>query len=192
MPKYVIALLLVAAVAVLGANMGKPVTEPKTNGAYEKATFAAGCFWGVESEFRELIGKGVISTQVGYTGGHTENPTYEQVCSHDTGHAEAVEVTFDPKKISYSQLLKVFWSIHDPTTVDRQGPDVGSSYRSAIFYHSPEQRKLAEESKAELQKSMRRGTVVTQITPARKFWPAEGYHQQYFEKRGIAPTCRIK
>ena len=155
---------------------------------HERATFAAGCFWGVESAFREMIGKGVISTMVGYTGGHTENPTYKDVCSDSTGHAEAVEVTFDPAKISYKDLLKVFWSIHDPTTPDRQGPDVGSQYRSAIFYHSPEQKKLAEESKAELEQS-KRLHVVTEITAAGKFYRAEDYHQQYFEKKGIAPTC---
>lgn len=164
----------------------------KPKASHEKATFAAGCFWGVESAFRELIGKGVISTKVGYTGGHTENPTYEQVCSHTTGHAEAVEVTFDPKKITYEQLLKVFWGIHDPTTLDRQGPDVGDNYRSAIFYRSPEQRKLAEESKSELQKSLRKGAVITEIARAGKFWPAEDYHQHYFEKRGIAPTCHVR
>lgn len=186
MYKYLIILLLITAVVVLGASTMKPAAT------HEKATFAAGCFWGVESAFRELIGKGAISTRVGYTGGHTERPTYEQVCSHTTGHAEAVEVVFDPKKISYKELLKVFWNIHDPTTPNRQGPDVGDNYRSAIFYHSLEQRKLAEESKAELQKSMHKGVVVTEIVPAGKFWPAEDYHQQYFEKRGIAPTCRIR
>jgi peptide-methionine (S)-S-oxide reductase len=186
--RYLIVLMLIAAVAVLGAKMD----NPKPNGVYEEATFAAGCFWGVESAFREFIGKGVISTKVGYTGGHTEHPTYEQVCSHTTGHAEAVEVTFDPKKITYEQLLKVFWGIHDPTTLNRQGPDVRSNYRSAIFYQSPGQRKLAEESKAELQKSLHKGVVVTEIAPAGRFWPAEDYHQQYFEKRRIAPTCRIE
>lgn len=166
------------------------LAKPKVSN--EKATFAAGCFWGVESAFRELIGKGVISTRVGYTGGNTERPTYEQVCSHDTGHAEAVEVTYDPKKITYEQLLKIFWSIHDPTTLNRQGPDVGDQYRSGIFYHSEEQRKQAEDSKAELQKSLRKGTVVTQIAPAGKFWSAEDYHQQYSEKKGITPTCRVR
>lgn len=159
--------------------------------SHQKATFAAGCFWGVESAFRELIGKGVISTKVGYTGGHTEHPTYEQVCSHATGHAEAVEIEFDPQKISYKELLKVFWSSHDPTTPNRQGPDVGDNYRSAIFYHSSEQHKLAEESKAEQQKSLR-APIATEITKAGVFWPAEDYHQQYFEKKGIAPTCHIR
>jgi peptide methionine sulfoxide reductase msrA/msrB len=156
----------------------------------ETATFAAGCFWGVESAFRQLIGKGVTSTRVGYTGGHTRNPTYEDVCSHTTGHAEAVEVTYDPKKISYQDLLKLFWNIHDPTTYHRQGPDVGSQYRSAIFYHSPDQRKQAEESKAELEKSKRfKDKIVTEITPLAAFYPAEEYHQHYYEKSGRAPTC---
>jgi peptide methionine sulfoxide reductase msrA/msrB len=158
----------------------------------ETATFAAGCFWGVEASFRKLIGKGVTSTRVGYTGGHTKNPTYEDVCSHTTGHAEAVEITYDPKKISYEDLLKVFWDIHDPTTYYRQGPDVGAQYRSAIFYHSPEQRRLAEESKAELEKSKRfKDKIVTEITPAAEFYPAEEYHQQYYEKSGKAPACGI-
>lgn len=172
--------------AALRLALGKP--QPDT----EKATFAAGCFWGVESAFRELIGKGVISTMVGYIGGHTENPTYQQVCSHTTGHAEAVEVEFDPKKITYQQLLKLLWSIHDPTTLNRQGPDVGDQYGSAIFYHSPEQRKLAEESRDALQKTMPSHRIVTEISAADKFWPAEDYHQQYFEKKGIAPSCHVK
>jgi len=191
MKRYLIVLLLVAVVAALGAKMEKSIANHQTQEGYQKATFAAGCFWGVESAFRELIGKGVISTRVGYTGGHTEHPTYEQVCSHTTGHAEAVEVTFDPKKIGYERLLKVFWDIHNPTTLNRQGPDIGSNYRSAIFYHSEEQRKLAEQSKEGLQKTMHR-PIVTEITPATKFWPAEDYHQQYAEKRGIAPACHVR
>ncbi len=177
--RYLIVLTLVAALLLPGAKMQN--TEKSKN--YEKATFAAGCFWGVESAFRELIGKGVISTRVGYTGGHTENPTYQQVCSHTTGHAEAVEVTYDPKEITYQQLLKLFWSIHDPTTLNRQGPDIGDNYRSAIFYHSEEQRKLATESKAEQQKLIPERRFVTEITAASTFWPAEDYHQQYAEKR---------
>jgi peptide methionine sulfoxide reductase msrA/msrB len=168
------------------------LSETRDEVATEKATFAAGCFWGVESAFRGLIGKGVISTRVGYTGGHTKDPTYQQVCSHTTGHAEAVEVEFDPRKISYSDLLKVFWGIHDPTTLNRQGPDIGDQYRSAIFYHSDEQRKLAEESKAELEESKRFSRpIVTEITRATEFYPAEDYHQQYFEKKGIEPTCHV-
>jgi len=149
----------------------------------EKATFAAGCFWGVEAKFRKL--DGIVSTEVGYTGGHRKNPTYEDVCSDLTSHAEAVEVTFDPEKISYRQLLEVFWSIHNPTTPNRQGFDVGSQYRSAIFFHNEEQEKLALESKKELEESGRFDKpIVTEILPASKFWRAEEYHQQYYEKTG--------
>lgn len=170
----------------------KPAETTANPSHYEKATFAAGCFWGVESEFRKLLGKGVISTRVGYTGGHTENPSYQDVCSHQTGHAEALEVEYDPSKISYQQLLKLFWSIHDPTTPNRQGPDVGSQYRSAIFFHTPEQHELAEESKRELEESKTlRGPVITEITKASQFYEAEDYHQQYFEKRGVEPTCHV-
>ncbi len=159
----------------------------------EKATFAAGCFWGVESAFRTLVGRGVTATRVGYTGGHTPNPTYKEVCTDRTGHAEAVEVEYDPKIIRYSQLLDLFWSIHDPTTPDRQGPDVGTQYRSAIFYHTPEQERLARESLMHRQQAQTDGrTLVTQISPAREFYPAEEYHQQYFEKQGIAPTCHVR
>jgi len=166
------------------------IHEP--NHEHEKATFAAGCFWGVESAFRQLLGKGVVSTRVGYTGGHTSNPTYQDVCSHTTGHAEAVEVEYDPGKIGYEKLLEVFWSIHDPTTLNKQGPDVGDQYRSAIFYHSPEQRGLAEKSKAELDKSGQfKRPIVTEITQAGVFYPAEDYHQQYFEKRDSEPTCHV-
>ncbi len=155
----------------------------------EKATFAAGCFWGVEAEFRQI--PGVVSTSVGYTGGHTENPTYKQVCTDRTGHAEAVEVVYDPSRVSYQQLLKVFWENHDPTTLNRQGPDIGSQYRSAVFYHTPEQQAAAEASKEELERSGRyRRSIVTQIVAAPGYYPAEDYHQQYLEKRGLA-TCRI-
>lgn len=149
----------------------------------EKATFGAGCFWGVEEAFRNL--KGVISTTVGYAGGSKENPSYQDVCNDDTGHAEVVEVEFDPAQIGYDQLLNVFWSNHNPTTRDRQGPDVGTQYRSVIFYHSPGQRVAAEASKETLDKSGRfNRPIVTQIEPAPKFWPAEEYHQQYLAKRG--------
>lgn len=149
----------------------------------ERATFAAGCFWGVEETFRCV--PGVISTRVGFTGGHRENPTYEQVCSDATGHAEAVEVVFDPERVSYDDLLRVFWGCHDPTTPNRQGPDVGSQYRSAIFFHSPEQEEKARASKEKLQASGRfGGAVVTEIRPAETFWEAEEYHQQYLRKRG--------
>jgi peptide-methionine (S)-S-oxide reductase len=147
----------------------------------EKAIFAAGCFWGVESAFRKV--KGVISTRVGYTGGHFENPSYEDVCSHKTGHAEAVEVTYDPSIISYEELLEVFWKIHDPTTLNRQGWDVGTQYRSAIFYHNEEQKTQAEASKEKKNKSgIFKKEIVTEITAASTFYEAEEYHQQYNEK----------
>lgn len=149
----------------------------------EKATFGAGCFWGVEETFRNL--KGVVSTAVGYAGGTTESPTYEDVCSDKTGHAEVVEVEFDPSQISYDNLLDVFWSNHNPTTLNRQGPDVGAQYRSVIFYHSPEQKLAAEASREKINSSGRfRQKVVTQIEPARMFWRAEEYHQRYLQKRG--------
>ena len=168
------------------------LAKPAPEGRHQKATFAAGCFWGVESAFRELLGKGVISTRVGYTGGHTKNPTYEDVCSDRTGHAESVEVEYDPGKITYNELLHVFWSIHDPTTPNRQGPDVGSQYRSAIFFHNAEQRRKAEESKREIETSKRFSRpVVTEITPAGEFYAAEDYHQRYYEKKGIAPACHF-
>ena len=154
------------------------------------ATFAAGCFWGVEATFRQL--SGVSSTRVGYVGGHTKNPTYKDVCTDETGHAEAVEVQYDPAKISYDELLNVFWENHDPTTLDRQGPDWGSQYRSAIFFHTPEQEQLAKTSRDAWDKSGRfRNKIVTQIVPATNFYEAENYHQQYLEKRGLA-TCHIK
>jgi peptide-methionine (S)-S-oxide reductase len=146
------------------------------------AIFAAGCFWGVESNYRKV--EGVISTRVGYIGGSFSKPTYKQVCSLNTGHAEAIEITFDPSKVSYNELLEVFWSIHDPTTLNRQGPDVGSQYRSAIFYLNSEQKEKALNSKARLEASKRfRRPIVTQIVPASDFWKAEEYHQQYNEKK---------
>ena len=149
----------------------------------EKATFGAGCFWGVEETFRNL--KGVLSTSVGYAGGTKENPTYQDVCTDKTGHAEVVEVEFDPAQVSYDQLLDVFWSNHNPTTLNRQGPDVGTQYRSVIFYHSPEQEAAANASKEKLEKSGRfNRPIVTQIEPAPKFWRAEEYHQRYLQKRG--------
>ena len=155
----------------------------------EKATFGAGCFWGVEEIFRKI--QGVTDAAVGYAGGKTQDPTYEDVCSHTTGHAEVVEIEFDPAKVSYAELLNVFWSNHDPTTLNRQGSDVGDQYRSVIFYHSPEQRAAAEASKEELEKSGRfRRPIVTQIEPAPKFYRAEEYHQRYLEKRGLS-HCAI-
>jgi len=155
----------------------------------EKATFAAGCFWGVEDAFRSL--KGVVDTAVGYTGGNAKDPTYEQVCTDRTGHAEAVQVEYDPERIAYEELLELFWKMHDPTSKDRQGPDVGSQYRSAIFYHSEAQRAAAEASKHRLQQS---GTycrpIATQIVPAAEFYRAEEYHQQYLSKRG-QQSCHV-
>ena len=153
------------------------------------ATFGAGCFWGVEAAYRQL--PGVLSTRVGYLGGTMENPTYRDVCSGRTGHAEVVEVTYDPAQLSYDDLLTVFWENHDPTTLNRQGPDVGEQYRSAIFYHNDEQKAAAEASKAERDRSGRyRRPIVTEITPASPFYEAEDYHQQYLEKRGLA-SCHI-
>ena len=151
----------------------------------QKATFGAGCFWGVESTFRAT--RGVTNATVGYAGGKTENPTYEDVCAHGTGHAEVVQVEFDPATVSYSQLLDVFWSNHNPTTLNRQGADVGDQYRSVIFYHTSEQQAAAEESKASLDKSGRfTRPIVTHIEPAPTFYPAEDYHQRYLEKRGLS------
>jgi peptide-methionine (S)-S-oxide reductase len=155
----------------------------------EKATFGAGCFWGVEETFRKL--KAVTDTAVGYAGGSKENPSYEDVCTDETGHAEVVQVEFDPAKISYRELLDVFWANHNPTMLNRQGPDVGTQYRSVIFYHSPEQKMAAEESKNALIKTGRfKREVVTQIEPAPKFFRAEEYHQRYLEKRGLS-HCAI-
>jgi peptide-methionine (S)-S-oxide reductase len=154
-----------------------------------KATFAAGCFWGVEDAFRKI--PGVIEAVSGYTGGRTENPTYEQVCTDRTGHAEAVEVEYDPERVSYERLLDAFWSMHDPTTPNRQGPDVGSQYRSGIFYHTPEQAAEARASKEQQDASGRfRRPIVTEITAAAPFWRAEEYHQHYYEKRG-GGSCHV-
>ena len=150
----------------------------------ENATFAAGCFWGVEAAFRKV--KGVADAVVGYTGGHTKNPTYKEVCSDKTGHAEAVEITFDPKKVPYGELLDVFWSLHNPTTLNMQGLDIGTQYRSAIFYHNQKQEKAAVESKKKLGKSGKYGKkIVTEIKPASAFYKAEECHQRYHEKHGI-------
>lgn len=151
----------------------------------QKATFGAGCFWGVEAAFRQL--EGVTRTEVGYEGGKLENPTYEDVCSHTTGHAEVVEVTYDPERIPYERLLEVFWGKHDPTQLNRQGWDIGDQYRSVVFFHDEEQREAAERSK-EAEQARHRAPIVTLVEPAQTFYPAEDYHQQYLEKRGRA-TC---
>ena len=153
------------------------------------ATFGAGCFWGVEADFRQV--PGVLSTAVGYAGGKTEAPTYRDVCSHTTGHAEVVQVEYDPERVSYEELLRVFWENHDPTQLNRQGPDVGDQYRSVIFYHTPEQEAAAIASKAALEEEHKyRRPIVTQILPAPAFYLAEDYHQQYLEKRGLS-QCHI-
>jgi len=158
--------------------------EMETETEMEKATFGAGCFWGVEENFRQL--KGVSETKVGYSGGHTENPTYEQVCGKNTGHAEVVEVIFDPAVITYKELVQKFFEMHDPTTLNRQGPDHGSQYRSAIYFHSQDQEKMATETKAELdKKGFFQSPIVTEITAAKPFYDAEEYHQKYLAKRGI-------
>ena len=162
-------------------------TESKA--ASSNATFAAGCFWGVEDIF--LNTPGVLKTTVGYTGGTTQNPTYETVCTGTTQHAEAVLIEFDPHRITYEALLDLFWRLHDPTTPNRQGPDIGTQYRSAIFYHSDEQKRQTEVSMHMLEKSARfKHPVVTQLLPATTFYPAEDYHQQYFKKRGIS-GCHV-
>jgi peptide-methionine (S)-S-oxide reductase len=155
----------------------------------EKATFAAGCFWGVEEKFRHV--PGVIKTTVGYEGGTTLSPTYNEVCSDKTGHAEAIEIEYDPHQISYEELLQVFWQNHNPTQLNQQGPDIGTQYRSVIFYHTPEQRQLAETSKKNLaQSGQHRLPIVTCIEPAQTFYKAEEHHQRYLEKKGIA-HCKI-
>jgi peptide-methionine (S)-S-oxide reductase len=183
--------LTIIPVLVALAATKKPATQPATQESAMKtqtATFAAGCFWGVESTFRKI--PGVLSTQVGYTGGRTPNPTYKRVCTDNTGHAEAVRIEFDPSKVSYQTLLETFFENHDPTTRNRQGPDVGSQYRSVIFFHTPEQEPLA---RAEKQKRNDSGDyphpLVTDITAAKVFYPAEEYHQQYFEKQGVVYAC---
>ena len=155
----------------------------------EMATFGAGCFWGVESTFQRV--PGVIDTTVGYSGGETPNPTYKDVCTDETGHAEVVQVTFDPTKVSYEQLLDVFWQAHDPTQVNRQGPDFGTQYRTAIFFHSPEQEAAAKKSRAALEASGKfKRPIATEITPAGTFYRAEEYHQKYLQKRGVV-SCHF-
>jgi peptide-methionine (S)-S-oxide reductase len=154
----------------------------------DTATFGAGCFWCVEAVFERL--PGVISVTAGYAGGHSSNPTYEQVCTGTTGHAEVAQILFDPSKISYEKLLNVFWEAHDPTTMNRQGADAGTQYRSAIFYHSEAQKAIAERSRAEAQKRFE-DTIVTEITPLKVFYKAENYHQDYFRNNPNAPYCRL-
>jgi methionine-S-sulfoxide reductase len=154
----------------------------------EQATFGAGCFWGVEYVLRRV--PGVVDVQVGYSGGFTENPTYREVCSHTTGHAEVAQATFDPSAVSYDQLLEVFWAMHDPTQVDRQGPDIGDQYRSVIFTHSDEQRAAAESSRERAQPRFP-APIATKIEPLRAFYPAEDYHQEYYEKTGHEPYCHV-
>ena len=170
---------------------GQPALAPPLPGrgpaGAERATFAAGCFWGVEAAFRQI--RGVLQTAVGYTGGHVQNPTSDRVCRHRTGHAEAVEVWFDPAQVSYGQLLETFWRIHNPTTRNRQGWDFGSQYRSVIFYHDADQQELAIARRDAEQHSLRR-QIVTEITPASAFYRAEEYHQRYLEKHGRA-TCAV-
>jgi peptide-methionine (S)-S-oxide reductase len=185
---HVIEILLFFGMLTVAGSVGSdgsdsgPVAH-KDGVKVEKATFAAGCFWGVEAAFRGI--EGVVETQVGYTGGDRKDPTYREVCTDKTGHAEAVEVTFDPAVVTYGELLKVFWELHDPTQLNRQGPDVGSQYRSAIFFHSPEQEKEARASKEKLERDRSYKTpIVTQIVPAADFYRAEEYHQQYLEKLG--------
>ena len=174
MRQMLMLILMAASVAAFGADK---VEAAKM----EKAIVAGGCFWGVEALFQEL--DGVVDTTVGYTGGHTLNPTYRDICGHGTGHAEAVEVVFDPDRVSYEEILAYFWRLHDPTTMNRQGPDVGDQYRSAIFYLSPEQQAAAEKVMVEAQKNWKK-PIVTEIVPATIFYPAEDYHQDYFRKHG--------
>ena len=163
--------------------------ENTTNATLQKATFGAGCFWGVEAAYRQI--KGVVSTAVGFSGGAYDKPSYKDVCTGRTGHAEVVEVTYDPARVSYEELLKVFWENHNPTTLNRQGWDIGTQYRSAIFFHTPEQEAAARASKDALDRSGKyRRPIVTEIEPASTFYLAEDYHQQYLEKRGLS-SCHM-
>ena len=187
----VVAAFLIPCLASCGQDVAaKTPTSTRGGAKMEIATFAAGCFWGVEATFRQI--KGVTSTTVGYCGGSFASPTYKDVCTDRTGHAEAVQVEYDPAQVSYDELLDVFWDNHDPTTRNRQGPDVGTQYRSVIFYHTPEQKAAAAASKERLAKSGKyKRPIVTQIVPAGTFWQAEDYHQQYLEKRGLS-SCHIR
>lgn len=182
---------------VVGVQSGmaaqpESAAAPKSNvagGKLEVATFAGGCFWGIQDKFDHV--KGVVNTTAGYTGGTVKNPTYEEVCRHNTGHAEAVRVEFDPNVVTYERLLDLFWKIHNPSQVNRQGPDIGSNYRSAIFYHTPEQKAAAEASKEKMNTvGGFNGSIATEISPAKEFYPAEEYHQHYFKRKGItSPMC---
>jgi peptide-methionine (S)-S-oxide reductase len=158
------------------------------NAAARLATLGAGCFWGVEYVYRRV--PGVLDVQAGYSGGHTQNPSYEEVCSHTTGHAEVVQLEFDPERVTYDQLLEVFWAMHDPTQVDRQGPDIGDQYRSVIFTHDEDQLVAATESRAKAQARLDR-PIATKIEPLQAFYPAEDYHQRYYEKTGHEPYCHV-
>jgi peptide-methionine (S)-S-oxide reductase len=189
-----LAVLLVAGLVLAGAWHGaraedtKPVTPspPAPAAKLETATFGLGCFWCAQALFEKF--QGVDQVVCGYAGGHTANPTYEDVCSDQTGHAEVVQITYDPAKISYSQLLEIFWDVHDPTTLNQQGPDEGTQYRSIILYNSPKQKELAEASKSE-QEALLKKTVTTQVVPLTAFYRAEEYHQDYFKKHPHAPYC---
>jgi peptide-methionine (S)-S-oxide reductase len=179
----------VAITAALAVQAAADTSRGAKDGAMAEATFAAGCFWGVEDAFRNV--QGVKDVTSGYTGGHKEDPTYKEVCSDTTGHAEAVLVEYNPQVVTYEDLLEVFWGIHDPTTMNRQGPDVGSQYRSAIFYHNAEQQAAAEASKKKREaESLHKRPIVTEITQATTFYPAEEYHQRYYEKHGMK-GCHI-
>lgn len=181
---------MVAVVLAASAMAASGGERPGVPAGTEVATLAAGCFWGVERLFEEL--PGVISTEVGYTGGTTENPTYAQVCTGKTGHAEAVRVVFDPARTSYEKVLRYFFRLHDPTTLNRQHNDVGTQYRSAIFVHDERQRQTAERVKAELARSGKwRDPIVTEIVPAGRFWPAEEYHQDYLKKNPGGYFCHV-
>lgn len=180
-----------APAAPANATATQPGVEGRTMSNVEVATFGAGCFWGVEAEFAKV--PGVVSTAVGFCGGKSPDPSYREVCSHTTGHAEVVEIKFDPSKVTYQELVDIFFELHDPTTLNRQGPDVGDQYRSVIFFHSPEQEKIAKATKERLAKSGEfRDPIVTQIVKAEPFYRAEEYHQKYFEKHGTAASCHLR
>lgn len=186
MKKLLTVILLIAVALATNIRPAKAQSKP----AYETATFGMGCFWCSEAIFQRLIG--VVKVESGFSGGHVKNPSYEEVCTGQTGHAEVVNVTFDPKAISYKDLLEIFWKMHDPTTLNRQGEDEGEQYRSVIFYHTPEQKQLAETYKAQLNKEkVYPHPIVTAIEPFKAFYKAEKYHQNYFNLNSNAPYCRL-